>query len=133
LPARCSSSQLPSIHLAIWGPFLTISYLVHIVLLLFRPPSLNQTRRRCIQNSYIIRAQRGVLRLADHNWSASPTRCFYDHSYLAPAPSISTIQKLRLCITKAFAHHVRYATQKFIDHPAHTLPPNVLNPSYPGQ
>ena len=76
---------------------------------------------------------KGILRLADHNWSTSPTRQFYDHSYLAPTPSISTIQKLGRCITKAFAHHVRYATHKFIDHPVHTPPHNDLNPSYPGQ
>ena len=76
---------------------------------------------------------KGILRLADHNWSVSPTRRFYDHSYLAPTPSISTIQKLGLCITKAFAHHIRYATRKFIDHHVHTTSPSVLNPSYPGQ
>jgi hypothetical protein len=76
---------------------------------------------------------KGVLCITDHNWLASPTRRFYNHSYLAPTPSISTIQKLGLCITKAFTHHARYATWKFIAHPAHTLPPNVLNPSYPGQ
>ena len=76
---------------------------------------------------------KGVLRLADHNWSTSHTHQFYDHSYLAPTPSITTIQKLGLSITKAFALHVRYASRKFIDHPAHTLPPGVLNPTYPGQ
>ena len=68
-----------------------------------------------------------------HNWSLSMPRCFYDHSYLAPTPSIMTIQKLGLTITKAFALHIRYASRKFIDHPAHTLPPSVPNPSYPGQ
>jgi hypothetical protein len=77
---------------------------------------------------------KGILRLAEHNWSTLPTRRFYDHSYLAPTPSITTIQqKLGLSITKAFALHIRYASRKFIDHPAHTLPPSVLNPSYPGQ
>jgi hypothetical protein len=76
---------------------------------------------------------KGILRLAEHNWSTSPTRRFYDNSYLAPTPSITTIQKLGLSITKAFALHIRYASRKFVDHPAHTLPPSVLNPSYPGQ
>jgi hypothetical protein len=76
---------------------------------------------------------KGILRLAEHNWKSSPTRQFYDHSYLAPTPSITTMQKLGLSITKAFALHVRYASRKFIDHPAHTLPPGVLNPTYPGQ
>ena len=69
---------------------------------------------------------KGILRLAEHNWNSSPTRQFYDHLYLGPTPSITTIQKLGLSITKAFALHVRYASRKFIDHPAHTLPPGVL-------
>ena len=56
-----------------------------------------------------------------------------DSYYLTPMPSISTIQKLGLSITKAFVLHIRCASRKFIDHPAHTLPSRVFNHSYPGQ
>jgi len=36
----------------------------------------------------------GILLLANHNWSLYPTRRFYGHSYLAPTPSITTVQSL---------------------------------------
>jgi hypothetical protein len=43
--------------------------------------------------------------LANHNWSLHPTHHFYGHSYLAPTPSITTVQSLGVSLTKAFAHH----------------------------
>jgi len=60
---------------------------------------------------------KGILLLVNHNWSLHPTRRFYGHSYLAPTPSITTVQSLGVSLTKAFAHHVRYASQKFIASP----------------
>ena len=76
---------------------------------------------------------KGVLLLAEHNWRNSPTRRFYDNSYLAPTPSITTIQKLGLSVTKAFALHIQYASRKFIDRPVHTPTVDVPNPTYVGQ
>ena len=76
---------------------------------------------------------KGILLLAEHNWRNSPTRRFYDNSYLAPTPSITTIQKLGLSITKAFALHIQYASRKFIDRPVHTPTVDVPNPTYVGQ
>jgi hypothetical protein len=60
---------------------------------------------------------KGILLLANHNWSLHPTRRFYGHSYLAPTPSITTVQSLGVSLTKAFAHHVRYTSRKFIASP----------------
>jgi hypothetical protein len=57
------------------------------------------------------------LGLANHNWSLHPKRRFYGHSYLAPTPPITTIQSLGVSLTKAFAHHFRYASQKLIASP----------------
>jgi hypothetical protein len=66
---------------------------------------------------------KGNLLLANHNWSLHPTRRFYGHSYLAPTPSITTVQSLGISLTKAFAQHVKYASQKFTNSPLAT---NVL-------
>jgi hypothetical protein len=63
------------------------------------------------------------LLLANHNWSLHPTPHSYGRSYLAPTPSITTVQSLGVSLTKAFAHHVRYASQKFIASPLAT---NIL-------
>ena len=65
---------------------------------------------------------KGILPHADHTWSTQRSRLFFGHSFTAPTPSISTIQLIGLCISKAFAAHVRYATLKFCDHhpPVHT-------------
>jgi hypothetical protein len=52
---------------------------------------------------------KGILLLANHNWSLYSTCRFYGHSYLAPTPSITTVQSLGVSLIKAFAHHVRYA------------------------
>jgi len=51
---------------------------------------------------------KGILLLANHNRSLYPTRRFYRHSYLAPTPSITTVQSLGVSLIKAFANHVRY-------------------------
>jgi hypothetical protein len=67
---------------------------------------------------------KGILLLANHNWLLHPTRCFYGHSYLAPTPSINTVQSLGVSLTKAFARHVRYASRKFITSPLAT---NILS------
>ena len=37
---------------------------------------------------------KGILLLANHNWSLHPKRRVYGHSYLAPTPSITTVQSL---------------------------------------
>jgi hypothetical protein len=42
----------------------------------------------------------GILLLANHNWSLYPTRRFYRHSYLAPTPSITTVQSLGVSLIK---------------------------------
>jgi hypothetical protein len=60
---------------------------------------------------------KGILLLANHNWSLYPTRRFYGHSYHAPTPSITTVQSLGVSLIKAFANHVRYASRKFIHPP----------------
>lgn len=71
---------------------------------------------------------KGILKIADHNWSLNKTRAFYGHSYSAPTPTIHTLQQFGLTITKAFAIHIRYARRRFIDQPA--LPPDP-DPSVP--
>jgi hypothetical protein len=55
---------------------------------------------------------KGVLLLADYNWSQHPTCPFFGNSYLAPSPSITTIQCIGLSLIKAFAHHIKYASRK---------------------
>jgi hypothetical protein len=71
---------------------------------------------------------KGILKLADHNWKISKTRCFYGHSYSAPTPTIHTLQQIGLTIIKAFAIHIRYARRRFIDH---TVPPPNPDPTVP--
>jgi hypothetical protein len=66
---------------------------------------------------------KGILLLANHNWSLHPTRRFNGHSYLAPTPSITTVQSLGVSWTKLFAHHIRCASRKFITSPLAT---NIL-------
>jgi hypothetical protein len=68
-------------------------------------------------------SRKGILLLANHNWSLYPTRRFYRHSYLAPTPSITTVHSLGVSLIKAFAHHVRYVSRKFIHPP---LESNIL-------
>jgi hypothetical protein len=74
---------------------------------------------------------KGILLLANHNWSLYPTRRFYGHSYLAPTPSITitTVQSNGVSLLNAFAHHVRYASRKFINPPlaSNTLPTSVTD------
>jgi hypothetical protein len=70
---------------------------------------------------------KGILLLANHNWSLYPTRRFYRHSYLAPTPSITTVQSLGVSLIKAFANHVRYALTKI-----HTPTLSVQYPTYAG-
>jgi hypothetical protein len=74
---------------------------------------------------------KGILNLAKHNWSNSKSQQFYGYSYSAPTPTIATIQQLGFTISKAFTHHIRYASRKFSNHPAHILPPSgVPNPPF---
>ncbi len=44
---------------------------------------------------------KGVLPLADHHWIHTRTREFFGHSYSSPTPSITTLQNIGLCISKA--------------------------------
>ncbi len=53
----------------------------------------------------------GILKTADHIWKKTKNRQFFGYSYTAPSPSIYTIQKLGLGITKAFTTHIRNATK----------------------
>ena len=66
---------------------------------------------------------KGILLMANYNWYLHPTRRFYGHSYLAPTPSITTVQSLGVSLTKAFAHHLRYNSRIFITSPLAT---NIL-------
>ena len=74
---------------------------------------------------------KGVLPLADHHWKHTRTREFFGHSYSSPTPSITTLQNIGLCISKAFATHIRNATRKFGDHPPPVPRPYVPVPTYP--
>jgi len=76
---------------------------------------------------------KGTLKLADHNWKLTQTQRFYGHSYSVPTPTIHTLQQIGLTITKAFTIHIRYARQRFLDHPAITLTPDPTVPLYNGQ
>ena len=53
-------------------------------------PNATQMYTKLLQYS----SPKGILLLANHNWSLHPTRRFYGHSYLAPTPSITTVQSL---------------------------------------
>ncbi len=65
----------------------------------------------------------GILKTADSLWKTSKQRPFFGHSYTSPTPSIFTIQKLGLGVTKAFAVHIRNATRK----PGTTYTSSLLN------
>ncbi len=54
----------------------------------------------------------GILRTADTIWKTTKQRPFFGYSHTSPTPSIFTIQKLGLGITKAFATRIRNATRK---------------------
>ena len=60
--------------------------------------------------------------------NAQRPRFFYGHSFMAPTPSISTIQLLSLCISKSFVSHVWYASLKFSDHPTVVQTPHRHTP-----
>jgi hypothetical protein len=69
-------------------------------------PNATQTYTKLLQYP----SPKGILLLANHNWSLHPTQHFYEHFYLAPTPSITTVQSLGVSFTKAFAHPIRYAS-----------------------
>ena len=73
---------------------------------------------------------KGILPLADHNWTHSRTREFFGHSYSSPTPSITTLQDIGLCLSKAFATHIRNATRKFGDRTPTVPRPYVPVPTY---
>jgi hypothetical protein len=54
----------------------------------------------------------GILRTADSIWKTTKQRPFFGYSYTSPTPTIYTLQKLGLGITKAFALHIRNAGRK---------------------
>ena len=60
---------------------------------------------------------KGILPLADLHWPTTQSRQFFGHSYTAPTPSISTLQDLGLCLSKAFASHIRFALKRTCDPP----------------
>ena len=74
---------------------------------------------------------KGILPLADHNWTHSRTREFFGHSYSSPTPSITTLQDIGLCLSKAFATHIRNATRKFGDRTPTVPRPYVSYPFLP--
>jgi hypothetical protein len=82
-------------------------------------PNANQMYTQLLQYP----SPKGILLLANHNWLLHPTHRFYGHSYLAPTPSITTVQSLGISLTKAFAQHIKYASQKFTNSPLGT---NIL-------
>jgi hypothetical protein len=49
---------------------------------------------------------KGILLLANHIWLLHPTQHLYGNSYLAPTPSIITVQSLGVSLTEAFTHHI---------------------------
>jgi hypothetical protein len=51
---------------------------------------------------------KGILTLIDHRWKTLQTRQFFGHSYNASTPSITTLQRIGLCLSKSFASHIRY-------------------------
>ena len=81
--------------------------------------SLHYTFRPDRQNASIMFAKAttppcplGILKTADAIWKTTKQRPFFGYSHTSPTPSIFTIQKLGLGITKAFALHIRNATRK---------------------
>ena len=60
----------------------------------------------------------GILIEADNNWkeiqkTQSTTRQFFGHSYMAPTPSITTIQQIGIGIAHAYSSLMLKATQNF--------------------
>ena len=58
----------------------------------------------------------GILFEADNNWkqiqkTQSTTRRFFGHSYMAPTPSITTIQQIGVGIAHAYSFLILKATQ----------------------
>jgi hypothetical protein len=76
---------------------------------------------------------KGILKIADHNWTLTKNCAFYGHSYSAPTPTIHTLQQFGLTIIKAYAIHIRYARRRFIDHPALPLNHDPTVPLFNGQ
>ena len=97
----------------------------HPAPLLWFPPSRPNTTHMFTKLLQYL-SPKGILLLANHNWLIHPT-CFYGHSHLAPTPSITTVQSLGISLTKAFANHVKYDSQKFINPPLAT---NILVSDY---
>ena len=97
-----------------WGPMtenflrLTLSPL-HYTFRSNRPNALNMFKRATTSPSPI-----GILRTADSVWKSTKQRPFFGYTHTSPTPSIFTIQKLGLGITKAFALHIRNASGKRI-------------------
>ena len=61
----------------------------------------------------------GILIEADNNWkeiqkTQSTTRRFFGHSYMAPTPSITTIQQIGIGIAHAYSSLMLKATQNFM-------------------
>ena len=48
----------------------------------------------------------GIQWTADANWKTTKSQTFFSHSYMAPTPSMHTIQQLGLGITKTFSLHI---------------------------
>ncbi len=75
--------------LGIFGPLLQNFLFGHHPAPLLRfphsRPNTTQMYTKLLQNP----SPKGILLLANHNWSLHPTQCFYGHSYLAPTPSIT--------------------------------------------
>ena len=60
----------------------------------------------------------GILIEADNNWkqikkTQSITQRFFGHSYMAPTPSITTVQQIGIGITHAYSSLILKATQNF--------------------
>jgi hypothetical protein len=86
------------------------------------PPS-RPNARKMYSRLMTYPSSKGILTLTDHNWKTSPTHRLFGHSYTSPpTPTIYTLQHLHLCLVKAFALHIRHATQLFSDHLATTTP-----------
>ena len=99
-----------------WGPMtenflnLTSNPLTY-TFLSNRPNAFTMFKRATTSPSPI-----GILKSADSIWKATKQRHFFGHSYTSPTPTIFTLQKLGLGITKAFALHIRNATQNWLFH-----------------
>ncbi len=98
------------------------------------PPSSTATsvptfQTKCYPNVHEITPisqPKGILLLTNHNWLLHPTQHFYEHSYLAPTLSTTTVQSLGISLAKAFAYHIRYASQKFTPSPFGNPPPTYV-------